>query len=40
MGVRVCGGASNEVRVEGGASVAVIRRTDNEGGKDFSESVY
>ena len=37
MSVRVRGGAANQMRVEGGAGVTMVRRAYNEGGKNFGE---
>ena len=37
MSVRVSGGAANQMRVERGASVTMVWRAYNEGGKDFGE---
>ncbi len=37
MSVRVSGGAANQMRVEGGAGVTMVRGANNEGGKNFGE---
>ena len=39
MGDWVRGGAAHQMRVQGRARIAMVRRSNDEGGKDFIESI-